>query len=103
MPDDHRRVYWDACVALSYINAVPGRLVIIEELLRQARAGEFELLTSVLSRVEVAFAATEKQGGSLDSAVETKIDDLWRPGSPIKMVEFYDLIGQSARQLMRQG
>src|SRR3954453_21623248 len=103
MPGDLRRVYWDACVPLSHINAIPDRLPIIEELFRKARAGEFELLTSVLSRVEVAFAATEQQTGSLDPVVEARIDDLWRPGSPIKLVEFYDLIAQSARELMRQG
>jgi predicted nucleic acid-binding protein len=103
MPGDPRRIYWDACVPLSYINAIPERVLIIDELLRQARAGEFELVTSVLSRVEVACAASEKEQGTLDSAVEAEIDDLWRPGSPIKLVEFYDLIAQHARALMRQG
>lgn len=39
----------------------------------------------------------------LDPAVEARIDDLWRPPSPIKLVEFYDLIAQRARGLMRQG
>jgi hypothetical protein len=28
---------------------------------------------------------------------------LWAPGSPIKPVEFYDLIADKARALMRQG
>jgi predicted nucleic acid-binding protein len=39
----------------------------------------------------------------LDRSVEAKIDDLWRVGSPIKMVEFFDLIAERARTLVRQG
>jgi PIN domain len=65
--------------------------------------GDFELLTSSLSHAEVAFAAFEKEQGQLDPEVERKIDELWRPGSPIKTVEFYDLIGLEARALIRQG
>jgi predicted nucleic acid-binding protein len=102
MPGE-QRVYWDACVPLAYINAIQDRVAVIDELLRRARAGEFELLTSVLSRVEVACAASEKEQGELDPAVEAQIDDFWRPGSPIKLVEFYDLIADQARALMRQG
>ena len=67
MPGE-QRVYWDACVPLAYINAIQDRVAVIDELLRRARAGEFELLTSVLSRVEVACAASEKEQGELDPA-----------------------------------
>ena len=83
MPNEPRRTYWDANVPLSYVNEVSDRLPVIEELLRQARAGEIELLTSVLSKVEVAFGDQEKQQGELDSQVEERIDALWAPGSPI--------------------
>jgi predicted nucleic acid-binding protein len=100
---DLPRIYWDACVFLSYINGRADRLPTIDELLRLARAQEFELLTSSLSHAEVAFAEIEKTQGQLDPEVEKKIDRLWQPGSPIKTVEFYDLIGVEARQLMRQG
>lgn len=103
MPVEPRRIYWDACVPLSFLNAVPGRIHVIEELLRQARAREVELVTSALSIVEVAFARSEKDQGALDAETEAKIDSLWRPGSPIKTVEFYDLIANRARSLMRQG
>lgn len=102
MPDDPPRIYWDSCVLLSYINAIPARLPTIEELLRLSRAGEVELISSVLSQVEVAFAASEKRGQALDPEVEEQIIELWAPGSPITPVEFFELIADRARGLMRQ-
>jgi predicted nucleic acid-binding protein len=103
MVDDPQRIYWDACVLLSYINGIADRITVLDELLRQARAGQFELVTSALSQAEVAFANIEKEQGKLDPGVEGEIEDLWRPGSPIKTVEFYELIGHEARTFMRQG
>jgi predicted nucleic acid-binding protein len=103
MPDDTPRTYWDACVLLSYINGIPERVPTIDELLRQSRAGDIELLTSAISQVEVAFAASEKDQQILDPHVEQAIVGLWAPGAPIKAVEFYELIADRARSLMRQG
>jgi predicted nucleic acid-binding protein len=98
MPGEPRPVYWDACVLLSYINEVTERVSVIDELLRQSRAGEVRLLTSALSQVEVAFAASEKEQAALDPEVEQRIAELWTPGSPITPVEFYDLIGEASRR-----
>jgi predicted nucleic acid-binding protein len=103
MPDEPRRIYWDSNVPLSYLNGVADRVPVIDELFRQARAGEIELVTSSISRVEVAYIQSEKQAGALDQNTEEAIDSLWAPGSPIKPVEFYDLIADKARALMRQG
>jgi|CZKG01.1.fsa_nt_gi predicted nucleic acid-binding protein len=103
MPDEPRRVYWDANVPLSYLNGVPDRVPILDELFRQARAGEIELVTSAISRVEIAFIQSERDAGTLDQETEDAIDALWSPGAPIKTVQFYDLIGDKARALMRQG
>ena len=97
------RIYWDSCVPLSYVNGVPDRLPTIDELLRHARREELELVTSVLSITEVAFAASEQAGGALDPEVEENIDSLWSPDSPIALVEFHDLIAREARGLIRQG
>ena len=102
MPDP-RRLYWDANVPLSYLNNVPDRVPTIEELLKQARAEEIEILTSSISRVEVAFVQSEKDDGTLDSEAEEAIEAFWSPGSPVKTVEFYDLIGDNAKALIRQG
>ncbi|HEV7482138.1 MAG TPA: type II toxin-antitoxin system VapC family toxin [Solirubrobacterales bacterium] len=103
MPDEARRIYWDSCVPLSYLNDDPERVPTIEELFKQARAEEIELLTSSVSRVEVAFVQSEKASGVLDAEAEKAIEAFWSPGSPIKTVEFYDLIGDSAKALIRKG
>lgn len=103
MPDDPRRIYWDANVPLSFLNGLTDRVPTIEELFRQARAEEIELLTSSVSRVEVAFAKSEKDSGSLDEGTEEAIEAFWAPGSPLKTVEFYDLIADGAKALIRQG
>lgn len=97
------RLYWDSCVPLSFINGTPERLPVIEEIFRMARRGEVELLTSVLTQTEVAFGASEQAGGQLDAAVEEKIDGLWTPSSPLKPVEFYDLVARDAMGLIRRG
>ena len=92
--------YWDACVPLSYINGVPDRLQHIDAFMSKSGT-DFQLVTSVLSITEVAFAAFEKQNDSLDAETEAKISKLWQAGSPIKIVEFYELIAMRAQRLMR--
>jgi predicted nucleic acid-binding protein len=61
------------------------------------------LLSSSISRVEISYVQSEKQDGQLDQKAQEAIDELWSPGSPIKTVEFYDLVGDRARELMRRG
>jgi len=91
----------DACVLLSYIDGDEDRAPTIEELFRRSRAGEIDLITSILSRVEVAFDSAEKAGGALDPEVEKNIDALWISPSPIDTVELYDQIASEARALVR--
>jgi len=69
----------------------------------QSLSGEIELLTSAISRVEIAYIESEEQAGELDQQAEAAIDALWSPGAPIKTVELYDLIEHKARALIRQG
>jgi predicted nucleic acid-binding protein len=73
LSDDKPKIYWDACVPLSYINA------------------------SLRSHSP----KSEQKQIKLDSAQEERIAKLWRIGSPIQVVEFYELIAQKARNLMR--
>lgn len=102
MPD-RVRLYWDACVFLSYINEMPDRLPDIEALLEQAQRGEIQIVTSVVSVAEVAFAASEQQARALDEKQEDRIARLWALGSPIQLVDVHLLIAEKARALQRAG
>ena len=101
MPGNAPLIYWDANVMLSYINEYANRQPTIEALLYDGENGLIELVTSTISLVEVAFAQAEKDAQSLDAKVEAKIDKLWYPIGPIRLVEFHRLIAQQARGLLR--
>lgn len=100
MPDK-RRIYWDACVFLAYINGDGDRIGILDPLLDEARDGEIELLTSMVSEVEVAYGRVEQEQGTADQDVLDQINDFWLPGSPVELVEFHRLIAETARDFVR--
>lgn len=102
MPDPPR-IYWDACVLLSYVNGLPDRLPEIEALYEEARQKNIEIVTSTISITEVAYGAMEQTQGAVDPARDAKVESLWIPPSPIQVVEFYRLIAFRARALVRQG
>ena len=102
MPDRPYKAYWDACVFLSLIEGTPDRIAIINTIIDECRRNEVEIYTSVLSIAEVAFAKAEKDGKVLDSAVDKKIDKLWIPSSPFKLVEIHSALMHSAKSLMRK-
>ena len=93
--------YWDACVFLSYINEYAGRMPILDALFDEAKEGRFEIVTSTLSIVEVAYGLIEQKSGSLAPEIEERISQLWKPGSPVKLAEFYRHIAEDARDLIR--
>lgn len=103
MPERLRRVYWDADVFVSYVEDHPDRAPMIEGLLAQARSNEIEIVTSVISIAEVAFAETERLRASLSLEVEQRIESMWAVGSPVKLAEVYPLITTRARTLIREG
>ncbi len=96
-------LYWDADVFTSYIEDIPDRAPTIEGLLADARSGELEIVTSVISIAEVAYAETERLRAALSSDIEQKIEALWAVGSPVKVAEVYPLITSRARNLIREG
>jgi len=95
------RYYWDADVFLSVINATPDRMPVLNAVLDDLGNGKIEIYTSMLSIVEVAAARSEKDAKALDPKINEKIDSLWRPPSPIKLVDIYPLLAYQARELMR--
>lgn len=102
MPDPTRRIYWDSCVFLSYLEEEAGRIEILETLRHQSARGEIEIVTSVATIVEVAFVATERAGGKLSAEAETAIDGLWSDRI-VRLIEFHELIAREARRLIRIG
>jgi predicted nucleic acid-binding protein len=92
--------YWDACVPLSYINGIKERLPDIEGLLQKSGT-DFQLITSIFSTIEVAFARAEQDSKATDPQTEEKIAKLWGLGSPILKVELYEVIADKARKLIR--
>ena len=104
MADGRRNIYWDANVPLTYINDITDLVPTLEALLEASASlnGDVKIYTSELSKVEVAFAATERERRALDPEIEQKINDLWNDPDAIVMVEFHDAIATIARNLMRE-
>lgn len=105
MPSRRRRIYWDSNCWLSLISAVPERVSILESLLSDSKSklGDIDLVTSIISKAEVAFAQSEYQGNQIDPSVEDAIDALWADRSAVTIIEFHDLIALEARELIRSG
>ncbi len=97
MPD-LSRTYWDACVFLSYVNGMPERLSHLDALLAKS-SKDFQIVTSVMSIVEVAFGKVEQDGKALDPEIDRKIAALWT-GPAVQLVEFFPLIAHEARELL---
>lgn len=103
MPDEPKRIYWDACVFLDDIEGAPEWMPILDALLEQAsETEELVIYTSTVSITEVAFAKAEKDGRALDSTIEAEIDALWNDRSAVKLVEFNEIIARGARNLIRR-
>ena len=103
MPDTPSILYWDSCAFLSYVNETPGCVPTLEAFLEKSATGEVQIYTSAISHVEVAFAASEQQRGRLNSEIERRIDSLWSDPKVVASVEYQDLIGQIARDMIREG
>ena len=103
MPESRRIIYWDACNYLSYINGISDRLPVLEALLDASASdnGAIKIYTSVLSKVEVSFGATEQRRQALDPLVEQAIESLWTDPGATVTVEYHDGVGREASRLMR--
>ena len=103
MLGNRKSVYWDANVFLSYVNAMPDHMPVIDALMEQSRNGEITIYTSALSRVEVAFSNSEQQARALSPETENQINRFWEDESAITSIEIAPDITLSARGLMRDG
>lgn len=101
MPEP-RFLYWDTDVFLSYLNEHPARIQTLQAILDDVSKDKQHLIvTSTMSKVEVAWIAHEKLDRVLDADEESRIDALWNDSSVIEFVEFHDDIAVLARDIMR--
>jgi len=99
-----RFLYWDTDVFLSYLNEHPDRISTLQSILdRISKDKQSLIVTSTISKVEVAWVAHEKLNRVLNPSEESRIDDLWNDSSVIDFIEFHDDVAIIARDLMRTG
>jgi predicted nucleic acid-binding protein len=103
MPEP-RFIYWDANVFLSYLNDDPERVPVLEAILEAIESSKTDrIVTSVLSKVEVAWIAHEKLNRVLDREEEARIDEMWNNPDIVELVDFSDEIALKARKFMWEG
>lgn len=103
MPSAAKAIYWDSNCFLSYVNAIPGRIAVLEALLASSAAGETRLYTSAISQVEVAFGVSERERQALDPNVERQINSLWADPKVVAVADYHSLIGETAKGMIRNG
>ena len=97
-------LYWDTAVFLSYLNEHPDRITTLEAILDSiSRDKQKQIVTSTISKVEVAWVAHEKLNRTLNTDEESRIDSLWNDSSVVDFIEFHDDIALIARDIMRTG
>lgn len=103
MPDASKIIYWDSCVFLYYVNMNPEYVSLLEQILEDSASDSspIKIYTSVLSHVEVSFAASEQQNQVLDPRIERLISNLWSDPEAVVSVEHHTDIGQLAIRLIR--
>jgi predicted nucleic acid-binding protein len=102
MPANAQRAYLDANVFVALIQNEDGRADVVQGVLEDARLDRIQVITSVLTVTEVAFAADEIAAGGLSAAGEASIDRLWEPASPIRVVDASMATSRKARELVRE-
>lgn len=103
MPE-YQYTYWDANVFISYISDDKDRMPVLEAILEAVESSKADrIVTSVVSKVEVAWVAQEKLNRALSDEEEKRIDEMWDNDDVFEMVEFNNEIALMARKLMREG
>ncbi|NJO06434.1 MAG: type II toxin-antitoxin system VapC family toxin [Chloroflexaceae bacterium] len=96
-------IYWDSCVFISYLEGTPGRIVVLEDIVHHIRNNPNRLLvTSAVSKVEVAFVSYERSQQQLHPDIEAQIDQMWADDEVVEIADFHELIARRARDLIRK-
>jgi len=97
------RIYWDSDVALSYFSKYPGRLSDLQTILAEVRSSQesFKIVTSVLTKAEVAYIAEEKTAPADYPHVEADLDEFWANTRMVELIEVNEDVATEARGLIR--
>jgi predicted nucleic acid-binding protein len=101
MPEEQRRIYWDSCVFLEYIDRNSPHLNVLDVIVESAKRGDILLITSMIAITEVAIAPRVRSGKPLRADIAVQIDNLWIDDSMIRLIDFHELIARDARELVR--
>ena len=101
---EFRYIYWDANVFLSYLNNDKERIPTIEAILEAVESSKIDrIVTSVISKVEVAWVAQENMKRALSKDEEKRIDEMWENEELFEMIDCNNEIALMSRKLMRDG
>src|SRR5258706_14341700 len=95
--------YWDTNLFLYYLNNDPERVPTLEAILDGISQGNKEkIVTSVITKVEISWVASEKYNRALSAEEEENIDAFLSDASIIELVDFNEEITYIARSLRRR-
>ena len=85
------RIYWDSDVFLSYFAKHPERFSDLQTILDEVRSSQesLKIITSILTKTEVAYIAGEETSPEEYPNVENTLDEFW---ANIRVVELTRLL-----------
>lgn len=96
-----KKVYWDSCVWLGFINDEPGKADRCRHVLNEARKGNYEIWTSTLTLAEV-FKVTAEKGEAFPLPPNSDIQfEQFVLQNFLVLVQVDADIGVDARRLLR--
>jgi predicted nucleic acid-binding protein len=94
------RIYWDANCCIAYFQKEPAHFATVETLLHEANVAKtIQIVTSVLSIMEVTFTEMERKSGVLSAAEQAILDRFWSGSGGILLVDFNESVGRHARDI----
>lgn len=102
MSGSRPRIYWDANCFIAYIHKEPAHFATVEALLHEANSIKtIQIVTSVLSIMEVTFTEMERKSRPLSLTEQATLDRFWSGSDGILLVDFNEAVGRHARDIRR--
>jgi len=84
-------------------NEDPDRIPTLDAILDEILSNDNDkIVTSVISKIEVAWVATEKERRALNTDQEARFDEFWNDSSVVELVDLNDEITHITRSLLRR-